>query len=111
MDDLLVQLEIHTQQGLSALSNMDTEQISEYMERRSQIMKLLLHASPTLQQKREYKNRVKMVLSHDTIFIRKLEQLRDEASLQISKIETGKTQRMSYDKAYTGESYFFDLKK
>ncbi|BFT68684.1 hypothetical protein [Paenibacillus sp. P36] len=113
MDKLVVELEQLTQQGLAELVTMDAEHISEFMEKRANIMQALLRATETVtaRDKEAFQSRIQAVISLDPIFLKKLQQFKDEASLQLAKLETGKTQRNAYDNHYDGESFFFDRKK
>lgn len=111
MDKLVNELEQITQQGLAELVTMDAERLSEFMEQRGKIMEALLAITPSALQKASFKDRIQAVVSLDPIFLRKLEQFRDEASFQLAKLDTGKTQRNAYDNNYDGESLFFDRKK
>lgn len=113
MDKLVSELEQLTQQGLAELVTMDAEHLSTFMEQRSSIMEALLKATKekTTRDKAAYKERIQAIVSLDSIFLRKLEQFRDEASAQLAKLDTGKTQRNAYDSHYDDESYFFDRKK
>ncbi|MDD9271814.1 hypothetical protein ACFPES_32775 [Paenibacillus sp. GCM10023248] len=113
MDKLVTELERLTQQGLADLVTMDVERITDFMEQRGEIMQKLIEAreKATAIDKSAYKTRIQSVLSLDAIFIKKLEQFRNEASLQLAKLDAGKTQRNAYDNHYDGESLFFDRKK
>ncbi|NOU90381.1 hypothetical protein GC102_32275 [Paenibacillus sp. LMG 31460] len=111
MDKLVTELEQLTQQGLAELVTMDAERLGEFMEQRGEIMEALLAITPSATQKASFKDRIKAVVSLDPIFLRKMEQFRDEASSQLAKLDTGKTQRNAYDNNYDGESLFFDRKK
>lgn len=113
MDKLVVELEQLTQQALAELVTMDADRISEFMEKRGTVMQELLSATVamTARDKEAYQSRIQSVISLDPIFLKKLQQFRDEASLQLAKLDTGKTQRNAYDNHYDGESYFFDRKK
>ncbi|GFZ97679.1 hypothetical protein GCM10008018_49930 [Paenibacillus marchantiophytorum] len=111
MDRLVTDLEQLTQQGLAELVTMDAERLGAFMEQRSNIMTALLQVTSTSTNKEAYKDRIQAVLSLDPIFLRKLEQFRDEASSQLTKLDTGKIQRNAYDTHYDPESYFFDRKK
>jgi hypothetical protein len=111
MDKLVTELEQLTQQGLAELVTMDAERLGEFMEQRGEIMEALLDMTPSVLQKASFKDRIQAVISLDPIFLRKMEQFRDEASSQLAKLDTGKTQRNAYDNNYDGESLFFDRKK
>ncbi|NOU66721.1 hypothetical protein GC096_21990 [Paenibacillus sp. LMG 31461] len=113
MDKLVTELEQQTQQALAELITMDVERLSEYMERRGTIMQALLKVTEVTAKSEmgRYKARIQAVLSLDPIFVKKLRQFRDEASVQLAKIDNGKTQRNAYDNNYDVESYFFDRKK
>ncbi|NOV00457.1 hypothetical protein [Paenibacillus planticolens] len=113
MDKLVTELEQLTQQGLAELVTMDAERISEFMEKREDIMQALLNATgtATARDKETYQSRIQAVISLDPIFLKKLQQFRDEASMQLAKLDTGKTQRNAYDNHYDTESFFFDRKK
>ncbi len=111
MDKLVADLEQLTQQGLAELVTMDAERLGEFMEQRGEIMEALLAIAPSALQKASFKDRIQAVVSLDPIFLRKMEQFRDEASSQLAKLDTGKTQRNAYDNNYDGESLFFDRKK
>ncbi|TXK80942.1 hypothetical protein [Paenibacillus sp. N3.4] len=111
MDKLVVELERLTQQGLAELVTMDADRLAEFMEQRGRVMHALLQVTPTVHNKEVYKERIQAVVSLDSIFLRKLEQYRDEASSQLTKLDAGKTQRNAYDHHYEPESLFFDRKK
>lgn len=113
MDKLVTELEQLTQHGLTELVTMNAECISEFMEKRGNIMQKLLNAAETAtaRDKEAYQSRIQAVISLDPIFLKKLEQFRDEAGTQLSKLDMGKTQRIAYDNHYDGESFFFDRKK
>lgn len=111
MDKLVTELEQLTQQGLAELVTMDAGRLGEFMEQRGEIMEALLAITPSALQKASFKDRIQAVVSLDPIFLRKMEQFRDEASSQLAKLDTGKTQRNAYDNNYDGESLFFDRKK
>ncbi|SFL89792.1 hypothetical protein SAMN03159341_111139 [Paenibacillus sp. 1_12] len=113
MDKLIAELEELTKQGLLELGSMDYEQVVEFMERRTLIVDELLEHIPSLREKIIYKGRIQAVLSHDHAFIAKMMEHKDEASLQLAKLDKGRTQRNAYDmdSAYDVGSVLFDKKK
>jgi len=111
MDNLIQQLEELTKQGLAQLAGMDYEQLGEFMERRSAIIKTITAVPLTAAQQALYRDRVREVLRQDPVFKAKMEALRNEAREHLQKFEAGRTQRHAYDHAYDGESFFFDKRK
>lgn len=113
MDKLITELEELTRQGLLDLSSMDYEQVDEFMDQRNLIVDEMLKMVPSLREKIIYRGRIKAVLSHDQAFIARMTELKDEASLQLTKLDKGRTQRNAYDmdSAYDVGSVLFDKKK
>lgn len=59
----------------------------------------------------EHRETIRSILQHDAKIMKRMEELREEASKSLNKIKQGKTHRDTYDIVYSPESIYFDKKK
>lgn len=57
------------------------------------------------------KNKVKSIQSHHDKLIARMEELRDEASEGLNRIQQSRVQKRSYESYVPANSFFFDKKK
>ncbi|MCZ8523603.1 MULTISPECIES: flagellar protein FliT [Paenibacillus] len=105
-------LETLTESMASRLQEAGYEEVEQFVRDREEIVLSIRRA---LQQNPEqastYAERVQRLLRHDEAISGRIEALRSEAAGQLQKVDTAKTQRGGYDKAYTPDSLFFDRRK
>ncbi|RKP47249.1 hypothetical protein D7Z26_23365 [Cohnella endophytica] len=112
MDDVIIRLEQLTDQFVSGLDQVQHEEVMAFIEEREQLVAEIsdskqLPSSLTLVQKQ----RIQAVLQLDNMILNRMNQLKNEASHELQKIQQSKMHHNVYDKAYAADSAFFDKKK
>lgn len=113
MDKLIIELEELTQRGLLELDSMEYEQVIVFMEQRTLIVDELQGQIPSIRDRILYRGRIQAILSHDQAFLLRMNELKQEATLQLTKLDKSRIQRNAYDmdSAYDVVSVLFDKKK
>ncbi|AFH59233.1 flagellar protein FliT [Paenibacillus caseinilyticus] len=105
-------LETLTAGMASRLPEAEYEELEQFVREREEIILSIrrgLHTNPEAASL--YAERVQQVLRQDEAIMECMEALRSEAAGQLQKVDTARTQRGAYDKAYTPDSLFFDKRK
>ncbi|WP_426450519.1 flagellar protein FliT [Paenibacillus sp. S-38] len=105
-------LEALTEGMVSRLSEALYEELEQFVRDREEIILSIRRSLQTNPESAaEYAERVQQVLRQDESIMGRMEELRSEAAEQLQKVDTARTQRGAYDKAYTPDSLFFDKRK
>jgi hypothetical protein len=109
MHNLLQSLQQITQEVLSNLEQIKFEHLETFVEHREQIIIQLQAAGQSLDDKE--KKLIEDILQHDVVIMARMQQLKDEASYGINKIDRARVQSSAYYAEYTPDSIFFDRRK
>lgn len=111
MDKLVKRLELLTQQVVKNLSDVSFEEINAFVAEREVIMTELQTNSFTPEELDRNRDTMKRIIEQDSIILARMNELKDEAAAQMSKISTGRTQKNAYDASYSSDGIYLDKKK
>ncbi|NDI36511.1 flagellar protein FliT [Chengkuizengella sediminis] len=111
MDKLIPQLEELTKQTFEQLNSMSYEQLEQFVQNREKIINQIKNIKITDEHKQKYQQMIQNITKYDKQILEKMKKLKNEASQELHKIQSGKKQKTAYQNAYTADSVFFDRKK
>ncbi|MFS1514790.1 flagellar protein FliT [Chengkuizengella sp. SCS-71B] len=111
MDSLISQLESLTKQTYDQLSSMNYEQLAQFVQKREEIINQIKNIKITDEHIQKYQKLIQNITQYDQQILEKMKRLKDEASQELHKIQSGKKQKTAYQNTYTADSVFFDRKK
>jgi hypothetical protein len=111
MDNEINQLEEWTMAVLSRLETIQYEEMAELVEERQRLIEQLQLGSTTQEQMKQYQVRISSLLQQDESILRRMSELKTEATDGIKKINAGRVQKGGYDTNYNLDGILFDKKK
>ncbi len=111
MDKAIGKLEAWTKQVIERLDWIEYEEMTRLIDERQMLINELRLDAMTQEQKKQYRTRIESLLQQDPPILRKLEELKTEASGGIQKINAGRVQKSGYDAQYNLDGIFFDQRK
>lgn len=111
MDKLLQQLRQLTEVMISTLEEAAYEDLTEFIQKREQLVNLILKVPLTSQEKQKYRAEIQSILEADSLIQSKMRSLKDEAARELNKVDAGRKQKNAYSQEYSPiEGAFFDRK-
>ncbi len=112
MDNSLDELLQLTHQLASRLETADYEEMVEFVDTREELVQNIRQQYEQHHFDKAYLESARAsILSYDTLILRRMQQLKDEASGNLNRMTAAKQQKSSYEAKYAPESLFFDKKK
>ncbi|MDP5275891.1 flagellar protein FliT [Chengkuizengella axinellae] len=111
MDSLIPQLESLTKQTYDQLKSITYKELEQFVNKRESIINQMKNSGITDEQKQLFQQTIVNITRYDKEILMKMKQLKDEASQELNKIQSGRKQKSAYQNAYTADSVFFDKKK
>jgi hypothetical protein len=112
MADWLERLEALTRSVYERLELVDYEELSAFVTQRELIIqegKSSFNHSPLSS---VYRKKVDDILAMDSKIVGRMEQLKQEAAVQLGKLSTARSQRSSYERSIeNNDGLFFDTRK
>lgn len=112
METLLNKLNQLSSNLIERLDSCEMEELVLYMEERDNLFAKLQETPPDREQVTTFRPLVEIILKQDVVIMGRMMVLRNNANLEIEKINIGKRSKSMYDSnSYGDESMFFDTKR
>jgi hypothetical protein len=93
------------------IDTLSYDELQNYLVKREQIVSFLLHSEITEDMKTAYREQIREALSYDTLFLGKMEQLKNQASVELSRLALAKKQKSLYEVNQRPDGVYFDKRK
>ncbi|WP_058300376.1 hypothetical protein [Gorillibacterium timonense] len=111
MSELLDRLLELTEDALGRLDLMAYEELEQWVNDREALISEIRMQPPESFRVEERRRKAQQELHLAAELIARMEDLREEASSHLNRVETARVQRSAYDVTYTPDSFFIDKKK
>ncbi|MGG4216669.1 hypothetical protein ABEW32_00420 [Paenibacillus jamilae] len=109
MQALLDELQHMTEAVLSNLLNLGEEEFEQFADQRQRIVEQMQSYQPSLTE--NDKQKIRDILSNDSIILQRMHVLKDEAGQWMEKRGAIRIQQHAYQQAYSVDSLFIDHRK
>ncbi|MFF2018108.1 hypothetical protein [Paenibacillus sp. NPDC058177] len=111
MDSLILQLEELTNELIVRLDMTTYEELEQFIIERQTVIDCIEVSYNVSTVTEPQKERVRLLLKHDSSITHRMETLRNEAQEWLQQRNIAKVQRDMYNTAYTPDSFLMDRKK
>lgn len=112
MDELVKRLELATADVVMGLDTMEFQQLESFVNEREDIIAQMMQSNMLEQDKVRLKNRVVDTLKHDAVIVARMNELKNEASVHLAKLQASRVHRNGYESSYSDtSSMFLDSRK
>ncbi len=109
MQVLLEELQHRTEAVLSNLMNLSEEEFEQFADQRQRIVEQMESFQPSITENN--KQKIRDILSHDSVILQRMHVLKDEAGHWMEKRGAIRVQQHAYQQAYSVDSLFIDHRK
>ncbi|MEC0183493.1 hypothetical protein P4H61_18540 [Paenibacillus peoriae] len=109
MQVLLEELQHRTEAVLSNLINLSEEEFEQFADQRQRIVEQMQSFLPLITE--NDKQKIRDILSHDSVILQRMHELKDEAGHWMEKRGAIRVQQHAYQKSYSVDSLFIDHRK
>lgn len=109
MQVLLEELQHRTEAVLSNLMNLSEEEFEQFADQRQRIVEQMQSLQPSITENN--KQKIRDILSHDSVILQRMHALKDEAGHWMEKRGAIRVQQHAYQQAYSVDSLFIDHRK
>ncbi|MDY8044719.1 hypothetical protein ACYCSE_06685 [Paenibacillus sp. SEL1] len=109
MQVLLEELQHKTEAVLVNLLNLNEEEFEQFADQRQRIVEQMQPYQLSLTE--HDKQKIRNILSHDSIILQRMQALKDEAGHWMEKRGAIRVQQHAYQQAYSVDSLFIDHRK
>ena len=115
MDEVVAKLEAMTNMFVEQLDTADIDSMIKFVEERQ----LLIDEFAKLREQAEFfavmnepmADRLRHILSYDTLINEKMHSLMNQTTKQLNKINQSRKREQAYNPAYSADAIYFDKKK
>ena len=112
MYDLLESLKKATQEIVDNINKVDYEELQSFVLFREDIVRQLQQRSSDVRERVHLQPMVRDILANDAAVLERMEQLKNEATQKLVRLQASKSQKNVYEGSSTYvQSVFFDRKK
>lgn len=86
------------------------EELLEFVQLRELLVQEISRLELSAQEREQYGQQLKALASSDQRIVRKLEEFKQEAAIQLQQIAASRTRKTAYEAGYAADSLFFDRK-
>lgn len=110
LSTLIVELKMLTEGMLARLSRATYEELESFVEQRGRLIQAIQGLPVDEAERKAHLPTVQNILSFDGIFIQRMEDLKDEATNGLKRMNQAKSQKSAYAADYSPESILFNYR-